>query len=287
MKDRIVNIIRKLPKRYEDKRKELKKEVTRQEKKLVGYLPEKSKVRKLDRRAPSFHDTFCYQCSRCSNDEYVKAGLCSGIFYISGYNLMAKQRSCRCSHPRKTHRHRYTEEQRKYQIELACKKLNLKFVGFHGDPKEGGKASRIVDIQCFCGNIMTQTIHYFLNGNRQHCGCVNKGGFDDSLEGSFYVVEWYGAGTNFIKVGITNKEVMSRVSDQSSVTRYNPKLLFTLNFSWGYNARNLESIILKTLKSHRRAIPKEVFPDGYTETFSMDKLDEIMDLIQKYEELPR
>lgn len=265
----------------------MKKEVTKQERKLVGYLPEKSKVRKLDRRTPSFHDTFCYQCSRCSNDEYVKAGLCSGIFYISGYRLMAKQRSCRCSSPRKTKRIRYTEEQREYQINIACKKLNMKFVGFHGDAREGGKASRIIDVQCFCGNIMTQSIHYFLNGNRQHCGCINKGGFDDSSTGSLYVVEWRGLGTNFIKVGITNREVMDRVSDQRSVTIYNPKILFTRKFNWGYNARNLESIVFKTLKKYRGVVSKEVFPDGYTETFSMDKLDKIMILIQEYEELQR
>lgn len=50
-------------------------------------------------------------CPVCSDDEYVKAGLCSGVFETSAGSLQRGIKSCRCST-----RFRWTQEQREYKI---------------------------------------------------------------------------------------------------------------------------------------------------------------------------
>ena len=66
-----------------------------------------------------------FECHICSNDKYVKAGLCSGIFTSSVNNLKAGKKPCRCSEY-----YRWTKKQREYQIKNICEEEGLTFLGW-------------------------------------------------------------------------------------------------------------------------------------------------------------
>lgn len=64
-------------------------------------------------------------CPECSNDEFVKVGLCDGVFTATTRNIKNGVISCRCST-----RHKYTQEQREYQIKIAMEVRSGKFLGW-------------------------------------------------------------------------------------------------------------------------------------------------------------
>lgn len=66
-----------------------------------------------------------YFCTVCSKDEYVKNGLCSGVFESLCDNLKKGQLSCRCSK-----NYRWSQEQREYQIRKICREEGYTFKGW-------------------------------------------------------------------------------------------------------------------------------------------------------------
>lgn len=66
-----------------------------------------------------------YTCPVCSNDEYVKAGICSGVFETLTNSLKKGVVGCRCSKV-----YRWTQNQREYQISRICSEEGLIFVGW-------------------------------------------------------------------------------------------------------------------------------------------------------------
>lgn len=275
-------------KRGADVRRKLYRKVRVNERKLAGFLPAKSRVRKLDRRSASMKDLFCYQCSICSNDEYVQNGLCSGIFYIRGTNLMSGQRSCRCKRlngtVRKIARCRLTEKQRIYQVKKRCEENGFTFISLDNQSEQGGKVSRKVKVICFCGKEFEVSIHGLMTGNRRSCGCFGKRGFDPTKEGHVYLVEWRNKRRVFIKVGITSSTVKRRIAAQSSVTDYTPEILYSRCFKVGQDAFDCERQILSELAKYRSYATSDEFPDGYTETFSIDFLETILSKIKNFKE---
>lgn len=66
-----------------------------------------------------------YICPACSEDEYVKAGVCSGIFTSFIGDLKLGKKACRCSIA-----YHWTQKQREYQIKKACHEEGLTFIGW-------------------------------------------------------------------------------------------------------------------------------------------------------------
>lgn len=69
-----------------------------------------------------------YSCPVCSNDEYVKEGLCSGVFSGVISTLSKGNRSCRC-----VPTFRWTQEQREYQLNLLLNQEEANFTGWVGN----------------------------------------------------------------------------------------------------------------------------------------------------------
>lgn len=65
-----------------------------------------------------------YKCPNCSQDKYVKLGLCSGIFKCTASRLKLGNKSCRCSS-----NYRWTQNQREYHIE-ANLEIGSIFIGW-------------------------------------------------------------------------------------------------------------------------------------------------------------
>lgn len=147
-----------------------------------------------------------YTCPICSNDEYVKAGICDGVF---GPNTAGKFRigkmSCRC-----THGYKWTKAQYEYRAAkfIASQAWEYEFVGWH----EGfaGSNSRLV-IRCKDHGEFLPTLRHFLDGASK-CPKCRKTGFDHTTECHLYIIRTtYKSNEGFTGYGIT-KDLKTRVA---------------------------------------------------------------------------
>lgn len=100
-----------------------------------------------------------YTCPICSNDEYVKAGVCTGIFEGDVSSMKKGIRSCRCSKG-----YNWTQKQREYQIKKICTEEDLTFINWC-DEKYKGVFSRFRWL-CKEGHKRTTSIYRFLAKRR-------------------------------------------------------------------------------------------------------------------------
>lgn len=104
-----------------------------------------------------------------------------------------------------------------------------------------------------------------LKGGKMSCPCNGRsGGFDKSKPANFYIVRWSNEYISYLKFGITNREVLDRVKNQSRVSSLEYDILYTFHHQDGGWVADLESEIKANVA--RFACPKELLPDGYTET---------------------
>lgn len=136
-----------------------------------------------------------YRCPVCSEDEYVRNGLCDGNFEAFCGTLAAGGLSCRCSK-----RFLWTKEQREYQIKTRLIEENskLRFVGWK-DVYHGLKS--IFMLECEIHGVKEIELGKFLARNRRCVSCTKKG-LDLSKPTSFYVLKIAGD-LNFTGYGIS------------------------------------------------------------------------------------
>lgn len=141
------------------------------------------------------------------------------------------------------------------------------------------------DVVCGkCGEDYTSPLQLLSRGN-VGCSCKKGGGFDNNKDGRIYVCLWYNDDVKYLKFGITNLEVMVRVKDQQRLAKnLKHKLLFTSEPLIGYKIRELETLLKEVNKHQIANCPKELLPDGYTETipYSKENLNSVLQFIDKY-----
>jgi hypothetical protein len=104
-------------------------------------------------------DYVLYTCPLCSNDMYVQAGVCSGVFRTLRQTAYKGSKSCRCAYA-----YRWTKEQREYHIESICSEEDLTFLGWV-DENDTSSASYIRWV-CKKGHTKTTILGSFLSGRR-------------------------------------------------------------------------------------------------------------------------
>lgn len=164
-------------------------------------------------------------CPVCSNDEYVKAGVCSGVFEVLGSNIKKGSKFCRCSD-----NYRWTQEQREYQISKICKEEGLTFISWVDENGYENNNSKFTWI-CHVGHICSTSVSKFLSGRRcktcqrESGGCF--GYYEKRLEeeDTLYIISF----GKYIKVGRTFN-ITSRIRgliSESGVKKHNIKILYT------------------------------------------------------------
>lgn len=115
----------------------------------------RNNVRKDSKGRCSFWD---YTCPLCSKDDYVKAGVCSGVFTSHMSGLKKGRKSCRC--PMKP---RMTQEQKEYQINKVCNEEGLTFIGWEN--REVGYENSYSKFKWICtkGHTCKTSANGFLN----------------------------------------------------------------------------------------------------------------------------
>lgn len=202
-----------------------------------------------------------FNCNNCSSDEFVKAGLCSGIFSASASRLgNEKFPSCRCGECTVL-----TPDQNLYRCVKSAKD-GYEITGYE-EPYKG--VYTLIGFICPKGNKNIATVVSFLTGRR--CSCCAGSGFSKTKDGIIYLVKWkHISGISFLKYGITNRSLDERIKEQNreSSEGFSYEVLKVISGS-GEDVHNLEQTIKKEVGGHYAS--PYIFPDGWTETFSVSK----------------
>lgn len=231
-----------------------------------NYTNDMSITSKLEGRFLNFH------CNKCAEDMYSKEGIGSGDFKIRNYCLSKGQIPCRCSF-----KPLYTEEQTLFRLKLELNKINKKFEGIVGD-FIGNKTK--FKVSCAKGTCDELSIVNFNNrGYRCKCCGERKEGFDYKNKACLYIYEIQHKLKLGCKVGITDN-ITKRESSHRGVNKLcDYKLLNKWEFSIGRDAFDIEQEVKD--KFDNKFFSKKEMPSGYTESYDIKDLPEILNHIRE------
>lgn len=165
-----------------------------------------------------------------------------------------------------------------YKVDSDCKEIcqteGYKFLGFIG--KYTNWLS-VLEYECPYHGVHEVTYNNFIRGKR--CPCCASYGYNPSKSGSFYVARWQHKDKKFIKFGITNREVLTRIEEQSDKTAFEYELVFSASFTDGSIPLRIEKEIKACPEIIKTYISKEEFPDGFTETTTEYCLELLEDVV--------
>lgn len=121
-----------------------------------------------DKNIYGYYADFEVYCPLCSEDDYVKDGVCTGKFKSSYQSLKSGYRPCRCGDPKG-----FSKEIYLYHVKLLCEKEGLTFSGVNGE-WVGKKESKLIWI-CRKGNTHYDTrVGLFLEGGSRCKCCLSE-----------------------------------------------------------------------------------------------------------------
>ncbi|CAH9013375.1 conserved hypothetical protein [Vibrio phage 501E54-1] len=115
------------------------------------------------------------------------------------------------------------------------------------------------------------------------CSCSPFGGYSKQKLGRFYIVRWEGYGESYIKFGITNREVLQRISEQDTASSHlDYTILHEFYHEDGNVAADCEKYLMSVMETG--VCTKELLPDGYTETChdTQQNIDLILSQVNKF-----
>lgn len=218
---------------------------------------------RLDSRGKAAY--WIVECSVCSYDEYVKAGVCNGRFESLGGNLKRGQLVCRCAKF-----YRYTPGQWLFRMTKACQERGDQFVGFVGKVNNNSK------FKYLCSEHGEQTIKpaNYLSG----IGCPGCAG-QNQRELYINLISDESGSMYAAKLGIS-KDSDIRLSTQNRRNNHTMKRALLFLFDAVQDCKDTEQY----LKHHVPSIgyvPDLHMKDGSTETFALDDLDYVVQTIKQ------
>jgi len=209
-------------------------------------------------------------CPLCSSDEFVRAGLCSGVFVSDSHNLRSGKLPCRCST-----KYRWTKEQREYQVRKVCERSQLyKFVGWLGGVYKNAY-SRVV-MQCSDhGEYSVGVSGFVAQGTR--CPDCAKTGFNLRNAASVYILQAVGR-YSFTGYGIS-READRRLSEHS---RNLKRVGFTIGQTQIYPMTGQQAWDLeKVIKAKFPLNPQDI-PGFRTEATYYEHYQAVCDFVDKW-----
>lgn len=212
-----------------------------------------------------------YRCPRCSKDEYVSAGICTGIFTTNSAVTGKTSLSCRCSLAK-----RYSMDEKIFKISSLMREGEY-FLSLNSETTR-----QTFNWVCSEGHEVSTSIDDFIYGGNR-CKECSKTGFSELKTALLYLVKLEYQGEYYIKYGITNRSnVSDRIAEQTKgkVTKYEIK--HTFYFSTGKIALTIENTIKNIFKGIS-GISREGVVSGYTETlpYSEDTMKKLITIINE------
>lgn len=222
---------------------------------------------RTDPTNPSRDSKWSYQCPVCSSDEYVEAGLCTGVFSARYADLARGIRSCRCAPNIKR-----TKEQAEYHVKkiLAGDGHAYEFIGWSGEYK--GVASKL-RLWCKDHGEFGGALHDFLSASARCAGCATCG-YDSTKPGNIYILKC----DDISKIGITNRCVHKRASNISRSFEDD----FTVHEYWSFDDGRIPRLLENAMKAELKEMfeqPDRKF-DGYTECFIGADVELMSDMVR-------
>lgn len=217
------------------------------------------------KRSPLKGSYWDLYCPVCSIDEYVSAGVCTGVFTSWVSNLKKEAVTCRCSKS-----YNWTQEQREYQIRKVCIEEDLTFSEWSEGHYING--SYKFNWKCKYGHECTTSVNKFLYGRQRCRTCAdNEWGFYKhrmSEIDTLYLLSFYDkiSSERFIKIGRTFN-LRSRLA--SFPKNYFVTVLSTIELQHS-EVYKLEKTLHKDLYSYRHLPLTHL--DGYTECYREEVL---------------
>ena len=219
-----------------------------------------------------------YICPKCSFDDFVQGGVCTGVFESSQGHLSNGKLSCRCD------RYKSTPEQVTYLIKKKLKEVGGTFLSWVG--KVRSKRNGQFEWYCSEGHYNKSNVTYFLkSGNCKTC-CAN--GYKNHLPAYLYLVLWMSVDKSYscIKYGITNISTQARITRQKLRSDLIPTLLYEFYHEDGVLVENCEKMLKSDVGSH--FCSRELLPRGFTETVenTEDTIQQLLSTIKSYNLTP-
>lgn len=212
-------------------------------------------------------------CPICSNDEYVKNGLCSGVFESHRGELLKGCMPCRCSTS-----YSWTQDQYEYRIKkkMLESKTTDEFVGFiNGFKNQKSKFTR----KCLLHGEYETLVSGYLNANTTCPCCANqnqKECYINLIKDNNSVIA--------LKFGIA-KDSEQRVKQHNYKSIFEVEQYGIWQFPTVKSCKAAERHIKNNLPC--RFLTKEEMPDGYTETTSGDNLKTIIKIYEDFGGYPK
>lgn len=215
-------------------------------------------------------------CPKCSNDIYVKKGLCDGVFKCRRDNVINGKLPCRCSG-----HYTWDVDQRVFQVKNHCDDIGYEFIDFL--PRVNGKFHKVV-YRCNKGHKREVWMNGFLYQGQRCKLCSNdaynsSGYYPDRDEDPdyLYIAEFndYERKERFIKIG--------RSFHPETRLNYYPK-----NYSVRYinivqdshkNVYNLEQNLQGRCNEYHYT-PLTKFGGSVKECFKVDCLNDLDDYLK-------
>lgn len=213
-----------------------------------------------------------YTCLSCSSDEYVKAGLCGGVFESYVGDLKRGLVSCRCSKL-----YHWTQEQREYQIKKEMKRrkdnntADYTFAGW--DTKYKNKYSKF---KYLCKEHGEQAISFanFLNSGQ---GCPEcKGKTQRQAYINMVISDHIPIA---IKIGIANNSP-NRLRGQNRTNLFKMVNIGVWEFPTVQSCREAEAYCKRDFECS--VLSCRELQDGWTETTSIKNLDSVVKVYENF-----
>lgn len=235
----------------------------------TGKFKEGTKFWKSERvDSKGAHQHWNYTCPICSHDEYVKAGLCSGVFESASTHLKRGKISCRCSSF-----YRWTKDQYAYRIKKKMDESGTADVFIRICSNFKNSKSKFIRKCSRHGRYETSISDYCsYNIGCPICGCR------DQKEAYINIIK-KGDEVVALKFGIA-KNSKQRIKNQDRRSEFQIEQYGVWLFQKINACKIAENHVRKSIKC--RLLSKEQMPDGYTETTSADNLEAITKIYEKY-----
>lgn len=213
-----------------------------------------------------------YKCPICYKDEYVDAGLCTGVFKTTMANLKKGLIPCRCG------KYIWSKDQREYQIKNICQSEGFTFKRW-----VDGYEGKLTKFEWVCskGHSCTTNIDNFINVGRRCRKCSfsknSYGYYQERADDIDYLYINYVSEENYLKIGRTFnpatrfKQNNRRVKSYNATAMMYPLKLFTGTHNQVYSS---EQLILNNLSGYS--------VDGYgsIELLSLNSLHHVLGIIE-------
>lgn len=226
-------------------------------------------VKRLD-RVSSAGDRryFEYKCRKCSNDEMVSSGLCSGVFVASICDIRRCRKSCRCN---KTYKYNKDQIEFLYKKHEITYKTGYKFIGV--TESNSGYPEKIKRLCKEHGEFETKLNHVKL----YNTGCPSCAG--NNQKQAYINIIKDGENELFAKFGIANN-YKNRVYSQNLRSTFTVENLSVWSFKSVNSCKKAEKECKRILKTG--LIKKEDMADGFTETFSILDIDRVISIYERF-----